>query len=100
MAASEARLWAAFSNGTGVDYDVSPAALPTIYDEQQCAEVSSDTFRQGHAADALARHFLAKLITAAGAANVTAGQVVVASAMEGRGFLSAVYRRVGGGIVC
>ena len=40
--------------------------------------------------DALARTFVARLITAAGLANVTADQVLAASAMEARGFLDAV----------
>lgn len=95
MAASEAGLWAAMANGTGVDYSYDPDALPTIYDERQCAEVAAEEFWGGHVADGVARRAVANLISDAGLANVTAQQVVAASAMEGRGFLYAVYRRVG-----
>jgi hypothetical protein len=40
----------------------------------------------------MARGFLAELITDSGLANVTARDVTVASAMEARGFLNAVYK--------
>ena len=45
-----------------------------------------------HPWDAQARSFAAQLITDSGLANVTQRDIVVASAMEARGFLGAIYK--------
>ena len=49
--------------------------------------------RAGYPNDAQAREFVANLVTRSGLANVTSRDVLAASAMEARGFLSAVYRQ-------
>lgn len=78
------------ADATGVAYAYNASARPAVYGETLCAEVSSENFWAGHVGDALARSFVARLVTNDGLANVTAGEVLAASAMEGRGFLAAV----------
>lgn len=88
----EQLLWETMSNGTGVEYNYRPQDSPTVFDHTQCAEISGDNFRAGYPNDAQAREFVADLITHSGLANATSRDVLAASAMEARGFLSAVYR--------
>lgn len=61
-------------------------ALP-LSDPTRCCVCSGR-----HVADAQARRFVAELISSSGLANVTAKDVLVASAMEARGFLEAIEK--------
>lgn len=87
----ETLFWEVMENATGVGYEYSPTDKPTVFDHTQCAEAGSQNFWSGHPWDAQARKYIAQLITSSGLANVTAKDVLVASTMEARGFLSAVY---------
>eukprot|EP00887_Chlorella_sp_A99_P003096 scaffold9.g3096.t1 len=95
--AFEERYWEVMRAGTGVRYALDPAAPPAVYDYRRCAEVASPNIWSGHPWDAQARGFVAQLISASGAANVSKSDVIAVAGMEASGLLDALAQAAVGG---